>query len=206
MSDAFQTVRSGYDRIGESYREWSRNSPVRLRWVQRLLTQLSPGSLVVDLGCGSGEPATRLLTEHHRVCGVDASSVQLQLAARAAPGALLVHADMTRFSLRPGSVDAVVSFFALGHVSSDRHAALFESIATWLRPGGLLMTSAPLTTEDGPVDEWLGVPMFFGGIGPAATRAAVEGAGLAIETWEIDGEDEGGGRRVEFLWLTARKP
>jgi SAM-dependent methyltransferase len=206
VSGAFETVTAGYDRIGDRYREWSHRSPVRLYWVSWLLGQLAPGKLVVDLGCGPGDPATRMLAERHRVIGVDGSMVQLQLAKQSAPSARLLRADITRLALRSSSVDAVASFYALGHVPSDRHAPLFASIADWLRPGGLLLTSAPLGSGDGLDDNWLGVPMFFGGIGEAATRRAVERCGLRVETWQIADEDEGEGRVVQFLWLVARKP
>lgn len=206
VSDGFEIVRTGYDRIGHRYRDWSHDSPVRLRWVQRLLAELMPGSLVVDLGCGPGEPATRMLAEHHRVMGVDGSLVQLRLAQVAVPEAVLVQADIARLALRPGSLDAVASFYALGHVPSNQHAALFTAIASWLRPGGLLLTSAPLSPGDGTEADWLGVPMFFGGIGEGATRQAVSAAGLEVETWQVVEEDEGDAQLVSFLWLVARRP
>lgn len=206
MSDGFEIVRSGYDRIGHRYRDWSQDSPVRLRWVQRLLAELMPGSLIIDVGCGPGEPATRMLSAQHRVVGVDGSLVQLRLAQAAVPEAALVQADIARVALRPGSVDAVASFYALGHVPSDQHAALFKAIASWLRPGGLLLTSAPLTPGDGTEADWLGVPMFFGGIGESATRRAVSAAGLEVEIWQVVEQDEGDGKLVSFLWLMARRP
>lgn len=206
MADSFEIVRSGYDRIGVRYRDWSQHSQVRLRWVQRLLGGLTPGSLVVDLGCGPGEPATRMLAEHHRVLGVDGSLVQLGLAQVAAPAAAFVQADMAHFALRPGSVDAVASFYALGHLPAVQHSVLFAAVACWLRPGGLLLTNAPVNAGDGTQAEWLGVPMFFGGIGESHTRRAVAAAGLTPEAWEVIEEDEGDGKVVSFLWLTARKP
>ncbi len=206
MSEAFETVAGGYDLIGERYWKWSHNSPVRLHWVSWLLENLQPGSLVVDLGCGPGDPATRLLTERHRVIGVDGSIVQLGLAKKAAPSAHLVRTDMTRLALRSSSIDAIASFYALGHVPADRHAPLFAAIAEWLRPGGLLLTSAPASAGDATEDHWLGVPMFFGGIGEGATQKAVEQCGLSIETWQVMDEEEGDGQMVRFLWLVARKP
>ncbi len=203
--DPFHVVRAGYDRIGGRYREWSSASAVRLFFVRRLLDELSPRSVVVDLGCGSGEPATRLLSDGHRVLGVDASLEQLRLARRSAPSAALVQADITRFALRPGTVDAVASFYALGHIPSQRHAPLLHAIADWLRPGGVLLTSAPLVAGDDVDEDWLGVPMFFGGIGEAATRQAVDDAGLSVEDWQVVPEDEGDGRSVRFIWCLARK-
>lgn len=205
MTGSFEVVRRGYDAIGPRYRDWSHLSPVRLHWVGLLLDQLSAGSLVVELGCGAGEPATRLLSQQHRVLGVDASLVQLRLARQSAPTALLVQADLAHLSLRPGSVDAVASFYALGHVPAEDHAPLLMRIAEWLRPGGLLLTNVPVGEGDGQVHDWLGVPMFFAGIGEAKTSEALDGAGLTVEDWRVVPEDEGDGHVVRFLWLLARK-
>jgi SAM-dependent methyltransferase len=199
-------VAAGYDALGPRYHSWSAGSPVRLTYVSRVLDRLRPGSVVVDLGCGPGDPATRLLAADHHVLGVDVSLVQLRLAAAAAPSALLVRADITEFSLRPGSVDAVVSFYALGHLPPSAHASLFAAVSTWLRPGGLLLTSTPVLPGSSIDDNWLGVPMYFGGIGPEPTRAAVVSAGLTFESSELALEDEGTGQAAHFHWITATKP
>ena len=198
-------VRAGYDEIGEKYHSWSHASEVRLGFVQRVLDRLPAASTVVDLGCGPGDPATRLLSEHHAVVGVDLSAGQLGIARRLAPRASLVQADLVELALRPSSVDAVVSFYALGHLPSEAHVPLIERVGSWLRPGGLFLTSAPLTPGDDVDPDWLGVPMSFGGIGPGATLAAVEAAGMTVEDAQVVGEDEGEGRVVAFLWVTARK-
>ena len=77
-------VVAGYDRLGPRYREEFAGSPTRVAYVRRVLERLGPGSVVVDLGCGPGEPATRMLAADHHVLGVDLSSGQLRLAAAAA--------------------------------------------------------------------------------------------------------------------------
>jgi cyclopropane fatty-acyl-phospholipid synthase-like methyltransferase len=200
-------VRAGYDEIGARYHDWSHRSATRRKYVGRVLDRLPPGSTVVDLGCGPGDPATRLLSERHHVLGVDLSAAQLRLARRLAPSAALVQADVCAFELARGSVDAVVSFYVLGHLPAGSHAPLVASIARWLRPGGLLLTSAPLSAQEGVEPDWLGVPMFFGGIGRQATEQAVAAAGLDLESVEEVPEDEGNGRVVSFLWVTAaRRP
>jgi SAM-dependent methyltransferase len=204
--DARRLVQQGYDDIGSRYHEWSHESPVRLRFVHEALARLRPGSRVVDLGCGPGDPATRMLSEQHTVLGVDVSLVQLQLARRLAPRASFVAADITAFAMLAGSVDAVVSFFALGHLPPGTHAPLLADIGQWLRPGGLLLASAPLIAGSDVEEDWLGTPMYFGGIGEAATIDAVRAAGLTLVSAERVGEDEGEGRIVEFLWVTATKP
>jgi hypothetical protein len=47
--------------------------------------------------------------------------------------------------------------------------------------------------------------MFFGGIGRQATERAVAAAGLDLESVEEVPEDEGNGRVVSFLWVTAAR-
>ena len=142
-----------------------------------------------------------MLSERHRVLGVDLSSAQLSMARRFAPGASFVQADITELALRTRSVAAVVSFFALGHLPPPAHCPLLSSIGSWLRPGGVLVTSAPLTPGQDVENDWLGVPMFFGGLGVDATLAAVEAAGLVIEESAVVAEDDEG--TEAFLWVTA---
>jgi SAM-dependent methyltransferase len=203
--DTFRVVREGYDQIGARYRDASRGNPVRLHWVNRLLVALSPGSLVLDLGCGAGEPATRLLSERHRVVGVDASLVQLRMAKGAAPRASLIQADMTRLALRPDSIDAVAAFYAFGHVPQAEQAPMLRSVAKWLRPNGWLLACLPMHESDARADSWFGVPMFFGGNPLNLARRTIEGARMEIDQWSIVPEIESDRRTVEFTWLMARK-
>ena len=85
------------------------------------------------------------------------------------------------------------------------HAPLFAAIASWLRPGGLLLTSAPRIPGD-EFEDWIGVPMYFGGIGDEATLAAVRIAGLTVEASEVVAENEPNGHISRFHWITATKP
>jgi cyclopropane fatty-acyl-phospholipid synthase-like methyltransferase len=201
---ARQVVAAGYDALGPRYREWSGDGPVRLRYVRQVLDRLRPGATVLDLGCGPGDPATRLLSEQHRVVGVDISAEQLRLAVSAAPRAAFARADVTEFAVRPGSLDAVVSFYALGHLPPESYAPLFASIAGWLKPGGVLLTNAPTRPDSSVEPDWLGVPMYFGGLGVEDTMSAMRAAGLEVESADVVAEEEDGGRIVEFLWVFAR--
>ncbi len=202
---ASHIVRAGYDAIGPRYRERTRGNSLRARFVRQLLDRLSKDSLVLDLGCGPGDPATAIMAERCYVVGVDLSPVQLTLARRAVPTAAFVLGDMIQLGLRPGAFDAVVSFYAIGHVPSAFHPQVLRDIVRWLKPGGLLVANTPVTRGDG-VNDWLGVQMFFGGIGAAPTLAALEDVGLRVESAEPIVEDEGGGHMATFLWVRARKP
>ena len=201
---ARDVVRDGYDRLGARYLEWARASPVRRRFLDEILWRLQPGSDVVELGCGPGEPVTRALSERHRVTAVDLSAGQLALARRAAPAATFVHADVTQLDLPAESADAVVAFYLFGHLPPATHGPLLRKIATWLRPGGVALVNTPAWPGDDVDQDWLGVPMYFGGLAVEDTLAALAIAGLAVERTETVAEDEDG-TRVDFLWVTAVK-
>jgi ubiquinone/menaquinone biosynthesis C-methylase UbiE len=105
---------------------------------------LSPGTTLVDLGCGRGGPGLWLAQSRGAILiGVDFSAVAVQQATDRA--ALFGLADRARFvvgdlagtGLADGAADAVVSIDAL-HFAADPTAAAREA---WrlLRPGGRLV-------------------------------------------------------------------
>jgi SAM-dependent methyltransferase len=139
-----ELVRRGYDAISLTYRSDDGDAATMpaedvsryAGWIGELARLIPAGARVLDLGCGAGIPATRELTAHGlQVLGVDFSAVQLRRARRLVPAASLVQTDMTALRLRPASLDAVVSFYALIHVPLADQQALFPRIRRWLRPG-----------------------------------------------------------------------
>jgi SAM-dependent methyltransferase len=162
-------VRRGYDAISVAYRSddgqpasSSAEDVSRYAgWVEELASLLPTGALVVDLGCGSGLPATRELTDRGlRVLGLDFSAVQLSRARHLVPAASLVQAGMTAVHLQQGSADAVVSFYALIHVPLADQQALFPRIRSWLRHGGYLLAITGADRWTG-TETYLGAEMFW---------------------------------------------
>jgi SAM-dependent methyltransferase len=206
--DPKRIVAKGYDTMAERYLAWSdlRPSPTRLRYLALALELIPPGSDVLDLGCGAGNPMTAALAEGRTVTGVDISETQLEMARRNVPGATFLQADMTTLTFEPASFDAVVAFYSLTHVPRDEQAQLLERIRAWLRPGGLFLASMGADDEPGDVEpDWLGVDMYFSHFGARANRRLVEGAGLVIERSELAVEPEDR-HDARFLWVVARAP
>jgi SAM-dependent methyltransferase len=162
-------VRRGYDSVSLAYRsddgaaaDSSAEDVSRYAgWTAELAGRLPSGARIVDLGCGAGIPATRELAGHGlQVLGVDFSAVQLGRAHRLVPAARFVQADMTAFSLRPASVDAVVSFYALIHVPLADQQALFPRVREWIRPGGYFLAIVGADRWTG-TERYLGAEMFW---------------------------------------------
>src|SRR5439155_1089557 len=170
-----------YDDIGERYRDWSAGDTVRDRYAQLVADDLSPGALIVDLGCGVAGPG-RSVFAAHRVVGVDCSHESLAAARRRSPGAAVIQADMASVSFRPASIDAVVAFYSVIHVPREVHAVVFAEIVRWLRPGGLFVASLGVSGKPGGTeDDWLGPPMYLSGFDAETNRALIEAAGIDVE-------------------------
>jgi SAM-dependent methyltransferase len=179
-------VRRGYDAISLAYRGDDGSAAASSAedvsryagWIEGLARLLPAGGRVVDLGCGAGLPATRELTGHGlQVLGVDFSAVQLHRARTLVPAAGLVQADMTELRLRPGSADAVVSFYALIHVPLADQQALFPRIRGWLRPGGYLLAIVGAGRWTG-TEDYLGASMFWDHADTSTYLRWLEAAGL----------------------------
>jgi cyclopropane fatty-acyl-phospholipid synthase-like methyltransferase len=179
-------VRRGYDAISLAYRgddgEAAPSSAEDVSryagWIEELAGLLPAGGQVLDLGCGAGIPATRELAGHGlRVLGVDFSAVQIRRARRLVPSASLVQADMTELRLRPASLDAVVSFYALIHVPLADQQALFPRVRSWLRPAGYFLAIVGADRWTG-TERYLGASMFWDHADTATYLRWLEAAGM----------------------------
>src|SRR2546426_7924545 len=137
-----EIVARGYDSIALGYAEWAGkvDSPV-MEGVRDLDARLPGGADVLELGCGRGVPATRELARRHRVTGVDISAVQIELARHHVPEASFLHGDATELEIAPASFDAVAALHVFGHVPADEQRDLIASVASWLRPSGLFLST-----------------------------------------------------------------
>jgi len=162
-------VRSGYDAISTQYRDdQGRPNPAGPEstddyeaWLRDLATFLPPRARVLDLGCGAGVPAARLLVNlGFRVTGVDISAVQVERARSLVPEATFIHADMSVWDCDPASFEAVVTLYALIHVPLPDQRHLFPRLRRWLVPGGYLLAIVGLERWTG-VEDYYGVQMFW---------------------------------------------
>ena len=110
-----ELVRSMFDSIAPRYDLVNRLMTFGLdsSWRRRTiaLLQVSADSVVLDVGCGTGDFARELRRAGRRSLGVDLSFGML--AAARSGGAPLVQADAAALPLRSGTADGVVSGFAV---------------------------------------------------------------------------------------------
>jgi RimJ/RimL family protein N-acetyltransferase/SAM-dependent methyltransferase len=199
-------VRRGYDTIGGDYRTWADagGSATRSWFLDETLARIPSGAHVLELGCGPGADAA-VLASGRQYTGVDISGVMIAMARAACPDETFIDHDLATVDLPASSFDAVVSLYVFGHLPSEEHRWATERVHRWLRPGGVLCASFPTGAGDAVEDEWIGAPMYFGGIGREATLDALRELGFELEIEETR-DDTNADMEVEsFLWVIARK-
>jgi demethylmenaquinone methyltransferase / 2-methoxy-6-polyprenyl-1,4-benzoquinol methylase len=121
--------------------------------------QLSPGSKVLDLACGTGDLCRELAKRGYRPVGVDRSAGMLAAQRTTAP---LIRGDALVLPFRSNSVDGVVCGFALRNFSSLK--PFLRECARVLRPGGRVALLEVAEPEIG-VLRW-GHSQYFGKVVP----------------------------------------
>ena len=199
-------VAEGYDAMIDTWEAWKdriEDDP-RSEWCDELVERLAPGARVVELGCGGGTAETRAMARRFRLTGVDLSEAQLARARVRAPEADYLHADLTTVDFDAGSLDGVASFYVLNHVPRELLGPLFTRIRTWLRPGGLFLTTLGASDLPGWTGDFLGAPSFFSGYPPETNRSVLDSSGLTLVRDELVTIREPEGEAT-FHWVLARK-
>ena len=202
--ESARIVAAGYDALVDRYKEWAADTAdtVRDRLLAVFMDRLPDGSRVLDVGCGSGVPSTRLLAQRYSVTGFDISAGQLSEARRNVPSATFIQADLATVQFAAGSFHGITAFYALAHVPRRLHGEILQRIASWLTLEGLLL--ATLGAGDSPdwIGDWLGQRMFFSSHLPEVNRELIRAAGLSPVVDEVSPTLEPEGE-VRFHWVLA---
>ena len=161
--DKVQAVRSMFDAIAPRYDLVNRIMTFRMDvgWRKRTVRQLrlGPGSIVLDLACGTGDFCRELAGYDLVPIGADLSYGMLAAGRSGAP---LVQADILRLPMPDASVDGVTCGFALRNLVELE--AFFVELARVVRPGGRVAI-LEVAEPPNPIMRW-GHGVYFGKVVP----------------------------------------
>jgi 2-polyprenyl-3-methyl-5-hydroxy-6-metoxy-1,4-benzoquinol methylase len=111
-----------------------------LEWaLARGLAGVKPGSLVLDVPCGTGVLAPFLAARGFRVVGTDISPAMLGVATDSGDALGHVRADLEAPPYRPGTFDAIVCARFLMHLPASARPQILATLASLTR-GPLVAT------------------------------------------------------------------
>jgi ubiquinone/menaquinone biosynthesis C-methylase UbiE len=190
---------------------------VRLNYIRHVFSHLGASGKwvanVLELGCGSGIPATKFMLQNKtptfHVTGNDISSAQLNYArsnlAEFGDRVTLAEGDMLSLEFPDATFDAVTGFYSVIHLPREEQTQLMRKITAWLKPDGLFLANfgvEEMATSE--TNRWLAHEkgwMFWSGWGKEGSLKMVEEAGMQVLLKEVL-EDVGD---ATFLWVLAKK-
>lgn len=97
---------------------------------------------VLDIGFGTGALTSRLYDGGCRITGIDFSQKMIDVAKRRMPNAYLIRWDFSKGlpeEVKNRRFDAVVSTYALHHLTDGQKAGLIRQLSDLLNPGGQIL-------------------------------------------------------------------
>ncbi|ADH86803.1 class I SAM-dependent methyltransferase [Desulfurivibrio alkaliphilus] len=132
--------------VATEYAHYCRHVSGLIKRHGQLQSGTPPGTLLV-IGCGGGKNVFNLKGEFS-VTGVDLSPVMLAQARKLNPECTFIQGDMRSFRLAD-TFDAVLMDDAISHMNClDDFTAALQTAHAHLKPGGVLIVTPDVTTEN----------------------------------------------------------
>lgn len=167
-------------RTGDAVRRhpwWAARGRLTLVLLDRCLVR--PPARILDAGCGWGVTLEALEAAGYEATGLDVSP--RILSRLDAPGRRLVEGDLTKpwpQGEAPETFEGVLALDVIEHLDDDRAAV--ASLASLVRPGGVLVLSVP--AQPSLFSEFDAVQGHRRRYLPDGLRHVLQGSGLMIET------------------------
>jgi len=142
-----------WDNLAEKYSKQPVANPEAFeRKIELTKARMTPQSVVLDIGCGTGSLVLRLAPNGRHVHGLDVSSEMIRIARGKAQSQGIENVsfhvgpfDETFATFEPGSLEGICAYSLL-HLVDDRSAVL-SKILGLLRPGGFFVSSTVCLRE-----------------------------------------------------------
>jgi SAM-dependent methyltransferase len=196
MQDDADRIVDLYDRHALNWDRARGRKLIEQTWLDRFLSLSRKGDVVIDIGCGSGEPIARYVIESGRkVVGADSSPGMINLCKVRFPGETWVVADMRSLALdwRANGILAWDSFF---HLRQDDQRKMFSIFRKHAAPKAALMfTSGP--GEGEAIGSYEGEPLYHASLSQEEYRALLDHEDFEVVSFAAEDQNCGG----HTIWL-----
>lgn len=168
-----------YERHAEDFDRDRGRALEEKAWLDKLLRNVKPSGVVLDIGCGMGEPiAQYVLNAGFHIVGLDSSPSMIAMCRARFPEHEWIVGDMRKLSLGR-QFDGLLAWDSFFHLHMDDQRAMFPRVAAHAAPGAPLMfTSGPSYGE--AIGSYRGEPLYHGSLDPAEYQRLLAANGFAI--------------------------
>ena len=186
-----------YENIAGWFDQNRQKTRIERFYLETLLANVKPCPLLLDLGCGSGEPIARFLIENGcKLTGVDSSAAMIAMCKKRFPAMEWIQADMRNLCLSQ-QFDALIAWDSFFHLGQSAQRSMFPIFASHLTHQGLLLFTSG--SENGEVYGTMnGHRVYHASLDSAAYRALLEAHGFEVLIHRVN-DPACGGRTV---WLS----
>lgn len=155
-------IRKSYDTVAREYADEIYDELAGKPFDRECLDRFADrvrGGRVCDLGCGPAQIARYLRDRGIDAFGVDLSAGMLAQARRLNPDISFVQSSMLALGLASESLRGIAAFYCIIHIPREQVVAVLAELRRVLEPGGCLLITFHLGTEDSHHEELLGRPV-----------------------------------------------
>ena len=147
-------LRETYNRIAEDwYRHHKQDDTWWVNGIDKFVSYLKPGSLVLDIGCGGGTKSKHLIVRGLKVIGIDFSEKMIEIAKREVPGGEFQVMDMQEVASLEENFDGIFLQAVLLHVKKDAVVEVLRGLLEKLKKGGFMYVAVKEKRSEGMEEE-----------------------------------------------------
>jgi ubiquinone/menaquinone biosynthesis C-methylase UbiE len=156
-------IQKSYDDVArayadEIYKELA-DKPFDRKLLDEFAEKVRGRGRVCDLGCGPAQIARYLRDRGVDAFGLDFSFGMLTEAARLNPDLQFVQSSMLAMGVRSETLGGIAAFYSIIHIPRQQVVLALAEIRRTLQPGGYLLVTFHLGSEDSHHEEMLGRPV-----------------------------------------------
>ncbi|MFC3902303.1 Methyltransferase domain-containing protein [Acinetobacter marinus] len=202
-----------YRKYGRAWTELRGEYLYEQSWLDRFCEKLPSNSKVLDLGCGSGVPIARYLSEKGcAITGVDSSDVMLEMAQQnfpveTYPNHRWILGDMRNVQLNEdidnnteSAFDGILAWDSFFHLTADDQRQMFAQFQRFSKIGTMLMFTSG-TSEGEAIGEMFGEALYHASLSPDEYRELLAQNDFQVLEMVANDADCAG----HTVWLAQKK-
>lgn len=200
MTDSADAIVALYQRHASAFDRLRGRALMEASWLEHFLSLLPAAPLILDIGCGMGEPIARHLIERGcAVTGIDSSEPLIRLCRERFPQQSWQVADMRELALGR-CFDGLIAWDSFFHLRQDDQRLMFPLFREHAAEGGaLLFTSGPGHGE--AIGSFEGEPLYHASLAPEEYRRLLDENGFTVVDHVAEDATCGG----HTIWLAQRR-